>query len=100
MEAEILKHFIGMNVEVLVGGVWIEGHLKPIVKGIVTLLPIGEAASFYGPAAFKQEAIQAIRQIRKTGLVEDTMQEVKPPTQVRSSLDEVTPAQRFARKKQ
>ncbi len=88
-----------MNVEVLVGGVWIEGHLKPIVKGVVTLLPIGEAASFYGPAALKQEAIQAIRQVRKTGPVEMPPQEITPPTQVRSSLDEVTPAQRFNRKK-
>lgn len=100
MEADILKHFIGQNVEVLVGGVWIEGNLRPIVKGVVTLLPIGEAAAFYGPAAFKQEAIQAIRQIRKSGTVQ-VPEEVNPPTpQVRSSLDEVTPAQRFARKKQ
>jgi hypothetical protein len=100
MEAEILKHFIGMNVEVLVGGVWIEGHLRPIVKGVVTLLPIGEAASFYGPAALKQDTIQAIRQVRKTGPIEVPVEEVKPPNQVRSSLDEVTATQRFARKKQ
>lgn len=100
MEAEILKHFIGMNVEVLVGGVWIEGNLRPIVKGTVTLLPIGEAAAFYGPAAFKQESIQAIRQVRKTGPIEAPMEEIKPAAQVRSSLDEVPPAQRFARKKQ
>jgi hypothetical protein len=100
MEAEILKHFIGMNVEVLVGGVWIEGHLRPIVKGVVTLLPIGEAASFYGPAAFKQDAIQAIRQVRKTGAVQVPEEVVAPTQQVRSSLDEVTPRQRFSRKKQ
>jgi hypothetical protein len=98
MEADILKHFIGMNVEVLVGGVWIEGNLRPIVKGTVTLLPIGEAASFYGPAAFKQDAIQAIRQVRKTGPIQ-VPEEVIPPTQqVRSSLDEVTPQQRFRKK--
>lgn len=100
MEAEILKHFIGMNVEVLVGGVWIEGNLRPIVKGVVTLLPIGDAAAFYGPAAFKQDAIVAIRQVRKTGPVEMPVEEIRPPAQVRSSLDEVPAAQRFARKKQ
>lgn len=101
MEAEILKHFIGMNVEVLVGGVWIEGHLRPIVKGVCTLLPIGDASAFYGPAAFKQEAIQAIRQVRKTGAIEAPMEEIQPQTPVRSSLDEVTPAARFAsRRKQ
>lgn len=98
MEAEILKHFIGMNVEVLVGGVWIEGHLKPIVKGVVTLLPIGEASAFYGPAAFKQDAIQAIRMVKKSTYVEMPMEEVQAPNQVRSSLDEVTPAQRFRKK--
>lgn len=100
MEAEILKHFIGMNVEVLVGGVWIEGHLKPIVKGVVTLLPIGEATAFYGAAAFKQDAIQAIRMVKKSTYVEMPAEEVQPPTQVRSSLDEVTAAQRFKRKTQ
>lgn len=100
MEAEILKHFIGMNVEVLVGGVWIEGHLRPIVKSVCTLLPIGEAAAFYGPAAFKQDAIQAIRQIKKTAPVQIPEEIVPPTQQVRSSLDEVTAQQRFARKKQ
>lgn len=87
-----------MNVEVLVSGVWIEGHLRPIVKGVVTLIPIGEAAEFYGPAAFKQEAIQAIRQVRKIAVAE-IPEEVVTPSPVRSSLDEVTVAQRFARKK-
>lgn len=100
MEAKILKHFIGMNVEVLVGGVWIEGHLRPIVEGIVTLLPIGEASAFYGPAALKQDTIQAIRQVRKHEPIEMPMEEIKPAPQVRSSLDEVPAATRFARKKQ
>lgn len=98
MDKEILKHFIGMNVEVLVGGVWIEGHLQPISKGILVLLPIGEAAAFYGPASLKEEMVQAIRQIRKTGAIEAPAEDVRPPTSVRSSLDEVTPQQRFARK--
>jgi hypothetical protein len=97
MESEILKHFIGMNVEILVHGTWIEGKLQPIVKGVITLLPIGEAASFYGPAACKQDVVQAIRQIRKTGHVEEPVPPVQNPTQVRSSLDQITPGQRFKR---
>jgi len=64
MEADILKNFIKMDVEVLVGGVWIEGHLLPIVKNIVTLVPIGLAKDHYGPTACKMEVIQAIRQVR------------------------------------
>ena len=98
MDKEILKHFIGQNVEVLVGGVWIEGHLQPISKGIIVLLPIGEASAFYGPTSMKEEAVQAIRQIRKAGPVEMPAQEVQAQTPVRSSLDEVTPAMRFKRK--
>jgi hypothetical protein len=100
MEREVLKHFIGMNVEILVSGVWIEGHLQPIAKDVITLLPIGEAAVFYGPAACKAEMVSAIRQVRKTGAIEAPVNNTATPTPVRSSLDDVTPAQRFARKRQ
>lgn len=65
MEADILKNFIKRDVEILVGGVWIEGHLLPIVKNIVTLLPIGLAKEHYGPTACKMEVIQAIREVRR-----------------------------------
>lgn len=100
MDKEILKHFVGLNVEILVGGVWVEGNLQPISKGIVVLLPIGEAAAFYGPASMKEEAIQAIRHIKKLDKPEMPMPEVKPPEPLRSSLEQVTPQQRFARKQQ
>ncbi len=99
MESEVLKHFIGKDVEILVAGVWIEGHLQPIVKGVVTLLPLAEAGVFYGPTACKVEVIQAIRQIKRSGQkVADPVPEANPPTNVRSSLDSITPGQRFVRK--
>lgn len=98
METDILKHFIGKDVEVLVGGVWIEGHLQPIAKGIVTLVPTDETAVFYGPTAMKADVIQAIRQIKKFGQkLSDPVPEVNQPPTVRSSLDQITPGQRFKR---
>lgn len=98
METDILKHFIGKDVEVLVGGVWIEGHLQPIAKGVVTLVPTDETAVFYGPTAMKADVIQAIRQIKRFNQkLSDPVPEVQPPTMVRSSLDQVTPGQRFKR---
>lgn len=96
METDILKHFIGMNVEVLVSGVWIEGLLQPIAKGVVTLVPTDETAPFYGPAAMKAEVIQAIRQLKKMGQrVADPIPEIAAPPIVRSSLEQVLPGQRF-----
>lgn len=98
METDILKHFIGKDVEVLVSGVWVEGHMQPIAKGVVTLIPINEAAAFYGPTAMKTEVIQAIRQIKRSGqMVSDPVPEITQPPAVRSSLDQVTPGQRFKR---
>lgn len=64
MELSILKNFVSKNVEVLVAGVWIEGFLGAIEKGVATLLPIGEAKEFYGPTALKVDVIQAIRQVK------------------------------------
>lgn len=99
METDILKHFIGKDVEVLVSGVWIEGHMQPIVKGIVTLTPTGEVAAFYGPTACKAEVIQAIRQIKKSGeRLANPAPIVDTKEAVRSSLESVTPGERFKRK--
>ncbi len=96
METESLKHFIGKDVEVLVSGVWIEGHMQPIAKGIVTLTPVGEMGVFYGPTACKIEVIQAIRQVKHSGQkMADPLPEIGAPAPVRSSLEQVTPTQRF-----
>src|SRR5574338_141935 len=98
METDILKHFIGKDVEVLVSGVWIEGHMQPIAKGVVTLVPTAETAVFYGPTALKADVIQAIRQIKHSGQrVAEPVPEINQTASVRSSLDQVTPGQRFKR---
>ena len=100
MDIEILKAFINHDVEVLIAGVWIEGHMTPIVKGVVTLLPLADVAPFYGPSACKTDVIQAIRQVRRL-TAQPPVEPVPPPTdptQIRSSLDQVSPQQRFARK--
>lgn len=65
MDLSILKNFVNHDVEVLVGGVWIEGHMTPIVKGQITLLPIGEASHFYGPMACEAAVVQAVRQVKR-----------------------------------
>jgi hypothetical protein len=99
METDILKHFIGKDVEILVSGVWIEGHMQPIAKGIVTLIPIGEAGAFYGPAACKTDVIQAIRQVIRSGIkMANPVPEINQPPAVRSSMESITPGQRFKRK--
>lgn len=94
MELDVLKHFVNRNVEVLVAGVWIEGHMQPIVKSVITLLPFPDTASFYGATAVKAENVQAVREVKRTHNTStaDTVPEV---TEVRSSLDQVTPGQRF-----
>jgi len=99
METDILKHFIGKDVEVLVSGVWIEGHMEPIAKGVVTLIPVGEMAAFYGPAAMKADVIQAVRQVRHfRENMSASVPETSSTNTVRSSLESVTPGQRFVRK--
>jgi len=98
METDVLKHFIGKEVEVLVSGVWIEGHMQPITKGIVTLLPVGDAISFYGPAACKAEVIMAIRQVIRSGQkIAEPFPEINQSPAIRSSMESVTPGQRFKR---
>lgn len=91
MEADILKNFVKRDVEILVGGVWIEGHLLPIVKNIVTLIPIGLAKEHYGPTACKMEVIQAIREVRHQASINTAVsgvpQNPAPPPAVRSGFE-------------
>ena len=98
METDVLKHFIGKDVEVLVSGVWIEGHMQPIAKGVVTLTPTDVSGAFYGPTAMKTEVIMAIRQIKNSGQkLAEPVPEINQPPAIRSSLESVTPGQRFKR---
>jgi hypothetical protein len=99
MEQDIIKNFVNRDVEVLVSGVWIEGHMTPVVKGVVTLLPYGEAAKSYGPTALKMDVIQAIRQVKKTvaAPLPPTIPEPADPS-VRSALEQTIPGIRFVRK--
>jgi hypothetical protein len=96
MDIEVIKPFISHEVEVLVAGVWIEGHLSPIVKGVITLLPLGEAAAFYGPCALKADVIQAIRQVKRQAPANIPVPETN--NNVRSSMEPITPGTRFVRK--
>lgn len=96
MESDILKHFVNREVEVLVGGVWIEGFMLPIAKGVVVLNPVGDMTQFYGPCSFKAEAIMAIRQVRRSVAVPPV--EPVPPSTIKSSFESVSPQRRFAKK--
>jgi len=86
-----------MDVEVLVDGTWIDGHLLPIAKGVVVLQPISEAAAFYGPTSMKADVIQAIRQVKKPTFTTDIptneqiTETLAAPKPVRSSLEQNTP---------
>lgn len=86
MDISIIKPFVNRDVEVLVGGVWIEGHMTPIAKGIITLLPIGGAENFYGPCACTPEVIQAIRLVKSEARAAAATPQTDP-TKIRSSLD-------------
>jgi hypothetical protein len=97
MELNTLKAFIRMHVQVLVSGIWIEGLLMPIVKGDVILYPVGPVSEIYGPTALKADVIEAIRQVKNRAAA-PVIEEDKVTADVRSSLDSVTPAQRFAKK--
>jgi hypothetical protein len=104
MDADILKNFIKRDVEILVAGVWITGHLMPIVKNIVVLIPLGQEKEFYGPTSCKMEVIQAIREVRvqpQTNTAAPVNQNPNPPAPIRSSLDPVLsghPGNRFVHK--
>lgn len=94
MDNDILKHFIGHDVEVLISGVWIEGHMQPIAKGVIVLLPIDGTDIFYGPTSCRADVIQAIRQIKREKTAPLPLPEADS-TKIRSSLDQVTPGHRF-----
>ena len=98
MELDVLKSFVRMHVELLVGGVWLDGVMMPIVKSVVTLVPSHPSNEFYGPTALKAESIQAIRQVKtKAAPPPDA---VKPPdTNVKSGFESVNPASRFVKGK-
>jgi len=99
MDIDILKHFVRKDVEILVGGIVFEGHMLPIAKGIVVLMPFPEAASFYGPASCKAEAIQLIRQVKRNSPNEaNVVPSATPPAPVRSSLETLSPKFRFENK--
>lgn len=97
MESDILKHFVNHEVEILIGGVWVEGLLLPIAKGIVVLKPIGEMATFYGPCSFKSEDIMAIRQLKKQSVPLVDINPPKPPV-INSGFDPISPHYRFLKK--
>ena len=96
MELKILKHFINKDVEILIGGVWIEGHLTPISEGLITLMPLPEASAFYGPAAMKAENVQCIRQVKR-----EMAQPINPmpapenPSAPKSAFESAHPGKRF-----
>jgi hypothetical protein len=89
MEADIMKNFIRRDVEILVGGVWIMGHLMPVVKNVITLIPIGQEKEFYGPTACKMEVIQAIREVKMsptTQVANPVNNDPSPPPAVKSGF--------------
>jgi hypothetical protein len=101
MEASILKEFIRRNVAILVGGVWIEGHLLPIVKNIVTLTPIGLAKEHFGPTACKMEVIQAIREVKNSPAQQVSIvnQDTSAPAPIQSAFaTQQHPGNRFVHK--
>lgn len=91
METDILKHFIGKDVEVLVSGVWIEGNLMPIAKGIIVLTPIGGTEAFYGPASMSTSVVQAIRQVKREQTASSVPLSTTDNAKIRSSLESNTP---------
>jgi hypothetical protein len=97
MELDILKHFVNKDVEILIGGVWIEGHMTPIVKGQITLIPFGEEAAFYGPAALKAENVQCIRLVKKDGAKANAQAAtaVQTPEPIKSSFESSHPGNRY-----
>lgn len=101
MELDILKHFVKHDVEVLVGGQWIEGTMQPVSKGIVVLLPFADMQQFYGPASLKAEAIQAIRQVKRNNITApNVVPNIPTPPVVRSSFESLPPSFRFPVKKE
>ena len=92
MEIETLKPFINHDVEILIAGNWVEGHMNPIVKGIITLSPVGVAREFYGPVCFKVDSVQAIRLIKVQP--KDKSYNPPPVESINSSIEPITPGVR------
>jgi hypothetical protein len=96
MELENIKHFINKDVEILIGGVWVKGHMTPIVKGLITLLPFPEDVASYGPAALKAENVQCIRQLKRDAQQANAAvatQAQTPP--IKSGFESASPGKRF-----
>ena len=89
MESKTLKHFVGKDVEILVAGAWVEGYLKQISDGIITLLPFPSQADYYGPTALKMDAIQAIRQVKPHVNVNSQINE--PVKDIQSAIENAAP---------
>ena len=90
MDLDILKNFVRMDVEVLVGGVWIRGNLSPIVKGVIVLSPLADEKDFFGIASLKAESIQAIRQVKQIGNIPSEqvqLPKISVPVDVKSSFE-------------
>lgn len=97
MELDTLKHFVNKDVEILIGGVWIGGHMTPIVKGLITLIPFPEDSALHGPAALKAENVQCIRQVKRDAVQANVQQAVaaQSPVPVKSSFESAHPGNRF-----
>jgi hypothetical protein len=99
MELDILKHFVHKDVEILVGGVWVEGRMTPIVKSQITLLPWAEAAPFYGPTALKAENVQCIREVKRSAqqaaASTAAANAAAPPGTVKSGFESAHPGKRY-----
>lgn len=97
MEAETLKLFINKDVEILVGGAWVSGHMTPIVKGVITLLPFPENAVNYGPTALKIEGVQCIRQVKRDAQQANAQQaaNAQTPEPVKSGFESAHPGNRY-----
>jgi hypothetical protein len=97
METDVLKNFINKDVEILVGGVWVDGHMTPIVKSVITLIPFPENASVLGPTALKAESVQCIRQIKRDAMKANTQTVAtsQSPVPVKSSFESSNPGNRF-----
>ena len=101
MELDILKHFVKHDVEVLIGGQWVEGLFSSIQKGIVVLMPFADMQVFYGPASLKAEDIQAIRQVKRNNITApNVVPNVQTPPSIRSSFESLPPSFRFPVKKE
>ncbi len=97
MELDTLKHFVNKDVEILIGGVWVRGHMTPIVKSLITLIPFPEDAVNYGPTALKAENVNCIRQVKRDAVQANVQQATaaQTPAPVKSSFESAHPGNRY-----